>query len=116
MKNTYLKKSSNQQGFMFPLTSIVIVLLLLFTFHLINLNRNLIEIHQIHKQQYTLEMLYQKSYQQLLVENQTPPLHYAFPDGTVDITAEQSENTLIYNLELRSKNGGYRLIKTKLAK
>ncbi|UOQ50676.1 hypothetical protein MUN88_15505 [Gracilibacillus caseinilyticus] len=115
MKNIYLKKVCNQQGVMFPLTSIVIVLLLLFTTHLIMLNRNLVALHQIHEQQFTLEMLYQKSYQQLLQETQTPPIHYSFPDGTVIITAEKIENTTIYSFELQSKNGGYRLIKTNLA-
>ncbi|WP_091483327.1 hypothetical protein [Gracilibacillus orientalis] len=115
MKKYYSKKLRNEKGYIFPLTSFFILLLLLFTYHQIQQIQNQKRIHQLNDEQYKLEMLYQKAYASILEEQEAPPYSYTFPDGTINITIptnEQDRN--IYIIKMSTDTGGYREVHVEI--
>ncbi|WP_163578722.1 hypothetical protein [Gracilibacillus thailandensis] len=109
LKRYYLKKHSNEKGYIFPLTNFVILLLLLLTFHQINLLQSQKRIHQLNEEQYKLEWLYQKTYASVLQAKEDPPYSYTFPDGTIDVIVTQNgQNSTIYQFKMTTDTGAYR--------
>ncbi|QGH34920.1 hypothetical protein GI584_13105 [Gracilibacillus salitolerans] len=115
MKKYYLKKFKNEKGYIFPLTSFIILLLLLFTYHQILQIQNLKRIHQLNDEQYKLELLYQKAYGSILKEEKAPPYSYTFPDGTINITASPNQqDRSIYKIKMSTDTGGYREVHVEI--
>ncbi|MDX8045996.1 hypothetical protein SH601_08340 [Gracilibacillus sp. S3-1-1] len=111
MKKKCLKSLQNENGHIFPLTSLGILLLLLFTFHQIQQIYMQKQVQQLNEEQFKLEMLYQKAYRSILIEDSPPPYQYTFPDGTIDISLSSEENNkMVYRIQLETNTGGFRQI------
>ncbi|WP_058307457.1 hypothetical protein [Gracilibacillus massiliensis] len=117
MKKHFLKRWNNERGYIFPLTSFILLILLLFTFHQIQQLQHQQKVNELNHEQFRLEMLYQKAYASLhleVLEETSPPFQYTFPDGNVTIHLFNVENREIYQMELTTHKGSSRIINIEL--
>ncbi|WP_073201707.1 hypothetical protein [Gracilibacillus kekensis] len=119
MKKHFLKRWNNENGYIFPLTSFILLILLLFTLHQVQQFQHQLQHNELNNEQYYLEMLYQKAYASLhqeVLEETSPPFQYTFPDGNVSIQLFNVEiNREIYQMELTTNKGSSRIINIELA-
>lgn len=105
----------NEKGYIFPLTTFVVLLLLLLTLHQIQQIHIEKSIHQLNDEQYKLESLYQKAYALIIEGKEGPPFSYTFPDGTVSITiSETIQERTIYQIIMNTDTGGYREVHVEI--
>lgn len=115
LKKFFLKQWKNEDGYIFPLTSFILLIALLLTFHQIEQFHHQQRLNELSEEQYFLEMLYQKAIISLKQEkNPPPPYDYVFPDGSVHITllAEEDLNN-VFQMNLETIKGSSRTINLK---
>lgn len=113
LKSILIKKFQNEQGFLFPLTCFIVLLLLLLTFHQIKQYETQRKISELNMEQYKLEMLYQKTYLSIREQESKPPYHFYFPDGNVYVTIAEGHPDH-FQARLETDNGSYREITIKV--
>lgn len=115
LKKSLLKKFRNEEGFLFPLASFIVLLLLLLTFHQIRQYETQKELSELNIEQHKLEMLYQKTYYSILEQKNDPPYYFNFPDGVAYVQSME-DHPDYYQTQLETNNGSYREITIKAEK